>query len=220
MNLFDFLPVMRHLDVANHREKISRNRWDNAEYHNAIPGFSQVFEDLFDGNPEIYISRGELLDQNNHCDIAFLLKILMWGYPSGGIGHHGNTVHVRNILNERENINRILNLATTLNHDQIVELRAIPSLGLSTLSKVLYFTRKNFDKYPCLIFDSKIRRILNAHYFEDIQVGPVLHEEDPPIADYQRYLEIIHSFCGTHHISPAKVELFLFLMANLIPNEG
>ena len=86
----------------------------------------------------------------------------MWGYPTKGRGKN-----IENLLLP-ENFNLFLNKLQLLEEKpnldllDIQDLTKIKGLGLSTLSKILYFKRCNIESFPAMILDQRVINAINA----------------------------------------------------------
>jgi len=103
-------------------------------------------------------------------------------------------------------------------------------VGLSTLSKFLYFFQFKIEKHPCLIFDSRIIEVINdENGFTELQVltktGKITESNKGKITEsnkrkkYVAYLQLMEDLSLENKYDADKLELFLFSMGkNLKPS--
>ena len=82
-------------------------------------------------------------------------------------------------------------------------------IGLSTLSKILYFFRYKVGNLPCLIFDRRIIEVCNELVFSELS-GLVQITGLNKCNKYHLYLETIHRLAKANGYKPDQLELFLF----------
>lgn len=122
-----------------------------------------IFENAQNG--KIEISREDIFKEKDFE--KKLIMVLLWGYPTGGRGNNiADILYSRNELiprisdfieNHKKMINRkdFKNLFYTQNKNG-KKGKKIKGIGLSTMSKILYFFEIKIDNNPCLIYDSQI----------------------------------------------------------------
>jgi excisionase family DNA binding protein len=82
-------------------------------------------------------------------------------------------------------------------------------IGLSTLSKFLYFFGFTLEGYRCLILDSRIIEVLNAGTFVDLKTGKTISEWNK-FDCYIDYLQTMETVSKRNRCSVDQLELFLF----------
>ena len=141
---------------------------------------------------------------------AFLLTMI-WGFEDTGYG----TFRTNNYITNPEHIDRVKIALEAVGQNDIEkafkELKRIKGLGISYLSKVLFFATKGkgLTDY-CLVFDIRVARalvMLTAPAFVNdiINVMPSDKWED-----YRKYNEMIHNYASQYQVDADAIELFLF----------
>ncbi|MDP1973211.1 MAG: hypothetical protein Q8J87_09570, partial [Sediminibacterium sp.] len=86
-------------------------------------------------------------------------------------------------------------------------------IGLSTLSKLLYFFKIEINKKKCLIMDSRIVRILRKDNFTELNSLSKVNEHNS-INYYTDYLRVCTQLSNEYGYKPDQLELFLFMFGN------
>ncbi|MFZ4589374.1 MAG: hypothetical protein ACOYN6_00120 [Ignavibacteria bacterium] len=152
---------------------------------------------------EYYLSKANYLK-------PFLLTMI-WGFGNIGYGNH----RTNNFLNDKYNLNLIKTSLDAVKDNKVEkafnELMRIKGLGISYVSKVLYFASKGARlKEHCLIFDIRVAEslvklsTLNS-IFEIIKVYP-----SNKFRDYEKYNQLIHQLAKAYSLDADAIELFLF----------
>ena len=192
--------------------KYNTTRWTNlnAEFKYLIQDFNDkeiARQDVINAFKNYY--------QNNDIGVmrAFLLT-MVWGFADTGYGTH----RTNNYISSGENIVIIKNALDHINrNDQdslkkaFKELTKIKGLGVSYLTKILYFaTRaKNQDNYA-LIFDIRVAASLvklttPKEIFEIVNIGP-----SSKFKDYQNFNNLIHKLALDNKVEADQLEMYLF----------
>jgi len=161
----------------------------------------------------INISRYDLFNSTGNIE-EFFIKVLMWGYPTKGRGKN-----IDNLL-KATNFDKLISILTTsfqegtITIDEIKELLKIDGLGLSTLSKFLYFMRLKIDSLTTLILDQRVINALNSGKFSDpgIEKFALLKYENA-IDYYYEYLSFSHELANQINAAVDQLEMFLFEFA-------
>jgi hypothetical protein len=158
------------------------------------------------------ISRFELFHKYQNLEL-FIVKVLMWGYPTKGRGKN-----IDNLLNS-SNLIKLVNALAMFNTKESITISEIKELlklkigglGLSTLSKFLYFMRLRIGSYVALILDLRVISALNSGKYSD----PGIEKFEPlrydnALAHYEDYLIFINELAKNLEAEPDHVEMFLF----------
>lgn len=221
--------IIKAIPVRNHSVIVRKENWiKNDSLHTRLTrnnNFPNNNEDLLNilqtifkdaKNGQIEISRADILTED---DLEKkLIKILLWGYPTGGRKNN-----IANILNAREKL--IQNLKSILKgnnnitpteyanlyyEDNNKEQDRLMGLGLSTMSKILYFFKVKINNNPCLIFDSQIILSLQKNNIDEFKNVDWKRTDEK----YFEYLEIVNKLqkekLKNSKIKPESIELFLF----------
>lgn len=188
------------------------NRWTglNVDFRNLIQEFENkeiTRQDIIDAYNDYYS------DSSKNFMKAFLLTMI-WGFSDTGYGTH----RTNNYISNKENIEKIKNALNFINNNDqdslkyaFNELKKIKGLGVSYLTKVLYFaTRaKNQDNYA-LIFDirvaaSLIKLTTPKELFEIVNIGP-----SSKFVDYHKFNSLIHNLAKDNKVEADQLEMYLF----------
>jgi hypothetical protein len=180
--------------------------WLNEEYKSLIKSFENekitraqiitAFEDYY-------------LNSCNHI-MPFLLT-MVWGFAKSGYGNF----RTNNYLSRQENLERIKSAIDKVKDNKIEQafnsLNEIDGLGVSFISKVLYFASRaaKIEQYA-LIFDIRVANSLvqlttPKEVFEIVNVSP-----SNKYKDYKKYNDYIHSLASKYNLDAESIEMFLF----------
>lgn len=164
-----------------------------------------------------YVSRADVIKAYQgyyagHSDYlrAFLLTMI-WGFEDTGYG----TFRTNNYITNPEHTERIRTALEAVGQNDIEkafrELKRIKGLGISYISKVLFFATKamGLSEY-CLVFDIRVARSLvmlsaPAYVNDIITVMP-----SDKWKDYRKYNEMMYKLAEQYQLSAESIELFLF----------
>jgi hypothetical protein len=182
--------------------------WKNlsAEHKELVRDFENKMvsrADVVKAYEEYYAGIGDYLR-------AFLLTMI-WGFEDTGYG----TFRTNNYITSTAHTACIKTaLEAVAVHDiekAFRELKRIKGLGISYISKVLFFATKAIGMSDyCLVFDIRVSRalvMLTAPAFVNdiINVMPSDKWED-----YRKYNEMIHNYASQYQVDADAIELFLF----------
>ena len=199
----EYCDLIKQIPVYKQSAQIKKTTW---ERFSNTRWYSEELEHLIFGDQEtVEISRADIFAENDAR--TKVLKILMWGYPTGGRGNN-----IDDILNKAEELIQILlpvngkNLTKAETNKLIEKFAGIHGLGVSTWSKMLYFFRVSVDSKKCQIFDLKIVDSLNKKQF--CELGTEEWKQD--IMHYYQYIDLVDNLAKIMCVLPEQVELFLF----------
>jgi len=139
MRITDFERFIREIPYKYQSFDIKREFWENESQ-------PLLIDNIFGGKDQITLSRFDLFNSTYYLD-TFVIKVLMWGYPTKGRGNN-----IDNLLLP-ENFGQLLNILGKINRHgsimiyEIQDLLKIKGLGFSTLSKFLYFKKIKVESY-------------------------------------------------------------------------
>lgn len=215
--------LIKSLPVGGQFTKIKRdsqfwNRTDFFDDEKEVVKVVKVVKDVFDecsGDEKyINISRDDI--KNTSVTKKKIVKILMWGYPGGG-----QYDQVKNILQnmdvltnwlERIKDNNFDSVNNALPHAVLGNELKINGLGLSTISKLLYFFNVTIGDCPCQIYDGKVIDSLNKNH----QIDELSSRNNwrRTYDDYENYINLLSKLSENCEYSPDQIELFLFMINN------
>jgi hypothetical protein len=157
----------------------------------------------------IKISRADLFE---HCaagsPYAFYF-IVFWGYPRN---MRGNSF--ASILGAIKELSSGIQYQQSISVTELKELiRAFDGVGLSTLSKFLYFFRVQVGGLPSMILDSRIIEVLQNGLYEEL-LSLRKKSTYNQSAYYIEYLAEITKISQAEGYKPDQLELFLFQYGN------
>lgn len=216
--------IIKAIPVRNHSVIVRKENWikqnslisrltKKNNFPNNNNDLLDILQSIFKNaqNGQIEISREDIFKEE---DLEKkLIMILLWGYPTGGRGNN-----IANILNERDILIQNLKCIQKKNITQEEykklyysgEKVKLKKLGLSTMSKILYFFEVKIDKTPCLIFDTQILLSLQKNNIDEFKNVDWEQTDEK----YFEYLEILNripkEILNNSAIKPEAIELFLF----------
>jgi hypothetical protein len=114
------------------------------------------------------LSRRDVIEKlDSHVLASAVVLVLIWGYPRGVVGP-GNQDTVRATLLAAQKMSDEIAAAngdSTL--DTVVSNLSIPYVGISTLSKILYFSGLESQEGRALIYDQMVMRALHYYGFDE-----------------------------------------------------
>lgn len=221
--------IVKSIPVRNHSVIVRKENWikndslhtrltKNNQFQNNNDDLLNSLEKIFKNaqNGQIEISREDIFKEE---DLEKkLIMVLLWGYPTGGRGNNiADILYSRNELIPRisdfiENHEKMINSKDFKNlfytQNKNGEKREkIKGIGLSTMSKILYFFEIKIDNNPCLIYDSQIHLSLQRNQIDEFYDYPWKKN----YASFFHYLEVINKCSEEIKTEPDALELFLFL---------
>jgi len=209
MRIDDFAKLIEHLPTEVNSERIYEKNWK-------VQSQQEIVKNIFNNKDFVQISRNEIRSEVNNINV-FIIKTLMWGYPTKGRGNN-----IDNLLID-ESFKRISKLLLkykaleNITFDELVndfKINKIKGLGISTLSKFLYFLELKVENNPCLILDDRLIEIINSSSFEEINDLKGIKREYSlktySKTNYLDFLQSLNHIAKKLNVKPEKVEMFLF----------
>ena len=220
--------IIKSIPVRNHSVIVRKENWikndslhtrltKNNQFQNNNDDLLNTLKTIFINaqNGQIEISREDIFKEEHRE--KKLIMVLLWGYPTGGRGNNiADILYSRNELIPRisdfiENHEKMINskdfknLFYTQNKNG-EKGEKIKGIGLSTMSKILYFFEIKIDNNPCLIYDSQIHLSLQRNQIDEFYDYP--WKKNYP--SFFHYLEVINKCSEEIKTEPDALELFLF----------
>jgi len=159
------------------------------------------------------INRGQLLKHQKYNE-EFIVKVLMWGFPTGGRGNNIKQVLKSKSIKKLSEYLISENLEEEWESIVLNKNEKVPGLGISSLSKLLYFSRKRIQDYRCVILDKNVADVINHSKFDEFgnfRVNLYSNRKE----EYVRYLEKMDDISKKLELSsPDKLEMFLYCFGN------
>lgn len=201
MQLSDFKDLISAIPVCQHSVNVKKGKWN-------IHGQKATIQKIFGHLKVITISRNDLFKT---VDIdEFIVKTLMWGYPTGGRGNN-----ITKVL-EETNFRKLVKLLQQYRNDNVTleelkrDIKTIKGVNLSTMSKLLHFLKINVNDETALILDQKIINIISNNRF--VELHPLIGiKYNKAIDRYVEYLKTINQLATKIQVLADQIELFLFM---------
>lgn len=178
--------------------------------------FSQYCDVIFEIGA-VKLSRRDCFASVEQSFDEALYSIIFWGYPRN---MRGNSFS--NILKSLPMIRDALSVRRDLNEAEFQVLcRNLngTGLGLSTLSKLLYFFNFSFNGYPCLILDRRIIKVFENELFDELKQLSKINDFNK-VNEYASYLEIMQNTALLNDYKADQLEFFLFHFGNNLKSEN
>ena len=209
MKLSDYKNFIKLFPTENSGYKIKKQNWLGTNQ-------AKLIEEIFDNKTEIILTKEKI---KKETDLKlFIVKTLMWGYPTKGRGNN-----INNLLKESE-LKKIIFLFTTykklknVSFNQLIEdfkEYNIKGLGISTLSKFLHLLEIKVENYEAIILDDRIINILNENEFDELQNLKNISREYSlrkvkAKTNYLEYLKNLNTLAKKLDTKSENIEMFLF----------
>ncbi|SDW41387.1 hypothetical protein SAMN05444410_102243 [Hydrobacter penzbergensis] len=216
MELTAYKDLIKQIPYREHSFETKKEVWEGYQ-HNGH--FGQFYNETFNTDPTITISRGDVFNIASKDATSGIFSTILWGYPKGYT--RGNNMDILFPL-FLEQVEYLSNLLSTKKHITTGEmeqvLKTCKGIGLSTLSKLLYFFNVKLESHGCLIFDTRIIGVLNNNQFTEFNSLVNIREHNKE-RFYPDYLKICAELSAKHGYKPDQLELFLFLFGNNLKNQ-
>lgn len=203
MRIISFAEVIKNLPEDQHSFSIKKKNWTNIK---------DVIK-LFDENDSMNISRSDLFELGESSEVVskeFIIKVLMWGYPTAGRGRN-----IQNALAKIDDISEYLTSSkkNNINEEDLFHGTKLSGIGLSTLSKFLYFLKIKMKEYPTVILDLRLITMLRKAGFDELaNLKEITYSKGPKM--YYAYLKEISSISKKIGCSVGQLEMFLFIFGS------
>ena len=204
MLLFSYKELIKQLPYLEQSFEIKKENWKLEKY--VFSERLNAFLDTYFVEDTLRLSRWELFEFTRRDPFDAAIAIIMWGYPSGMRGDSFK-IFLKNIDCLKYRLLPDNNITDGKFKDLLLN---IPGIGLSTLSKFLYFFNNKLDGLNCLVLDSRIIEILNEKHFKEFTVLGDIKEYNKA-SKYFLYLNIIHEQANLLECKADQLELFLFM---------
>jgi hypothetical protein len=200
MRIIDFENFIREIPFRNQSFDIKKSIW---KCENQI----ELIEQIFDEKNQITLNRFDLINSSWNIE-EFIIKTLMWGYPTKGRGKN-----IDNLLKE-ENFKTLSKKLETYRESEITietlkEDLKIPGLGLSTLTKFTHFLNTKINGFKTVILDNQIIEAINTERFEELNSLKGIKYENA-VRKYVDYIKLIDKLSKQTRSEPDQIEMFLF----------
>lgn len=195
-----FPPLIRAIPVADHSIAVDAAFWQPKF---AAAGLTALWGAIFGRSPSIRISRSRLLSFAYPTPEQKCAEVFLWGYPTD----------MRGLISRLlPHLTRLAGLATSA-APWPDYFRAFPDgIGISTITKLAYFHRRNFGGIGALILD--LRLIESTGNWTEVTIRGLSYANAS--ARYLDYLKVMHAAAVDPLLacSPEQLELFLFALGD------
>lgn len=216
MKISDYKALISNLPVRHQKFTTKRNTWKNAE--EKIVWLKKLNNNLFGDNLTLSISRQDILETKNSREL--IIKAIYWGYPRGMRGNHFLNIleHIQLLETTLKKLNQIEKPNTGDFNQIAITFKGITGLGLSTYSKLLYFSQLSFNDNPCLILDKRLIDVFATKaYCEYQQLSGIRYNSAE--TKYLDFLSLTNKISKDLNIKGENIEQFLFIFGNNLKTE-
>ena len=207
MKISSFENLIRELPYNLQSFDISESNWK-------VDSQKKIVKKIFDDRASITLNRNDLVQSSNNIG-EFIIKTLMWGYPTKGRGNN-----INNIL-EKENFNNLVRILkgykdadVTLNELKN-DIKRIRGLGPSTMTKFTNFLNTRMEGKKAVILDLQVIKSINNGRFDEFKSLVGINERCQ-LSRYPEYLTIVDDLSRSLKVDPDQIEQFMFLFGNRI----
>ncbi|MBZ9652660.1 8-oxoguanine DNA glycosylase OGG fold protein [Psychroflexus montanilacus] len=206
LEIREFQKLIKELPYLKHSFDIKKKNWK-------VQSQQSLINEVFDANEVITLNRYDLKEAI-HFDLKlFILKTLMWGYPTKGRGNNLN-----NLLKDEKF--ELLTSTLYKYHESTItikqlseDIKSIPGLGLSTMSKFVYFLDARLDGHKTLILDNRIIQVINSDSYKELN-GLKGIRSGNAILKYPLYCETMDKLAQSIDVESDQIEMFLFMFGS------
>lgn len=210
VKISDYSKLINLLPVNHTSFKILKKNWRSNQ---------TLVGKIFNDKDHVIISKKDLKSEQAEINV-FIIKTLMWGYPTKGRGNN-----IENLINQNslDNIGKVLskykinphqtfqNIITDFYH---LKKEGVKGLGISTFSKFLYLLNVKIEGYDALILDDRIINIINENNFQELKCLFGIARDDAfkihSKNNYLEYLKIINKIAYDNNSKPENIEMFIY----------
>lgn len=187
---------------------ISRKNW--IRFFSSNP----LIDEVFGNNDIITITRKELYSINTNT-VLFIVKVLMWGYATGGRGNN-----VLKLLSEPNFSLLVSKLKNYRNNDLKIEqittdIKTVSGLAISTMTKFTHFMNTTVNGHKAIILDQQIMNTIELNRFKDLKKLLGIKPSNS-LQRYPDYIKIIDDLSKDLNAHPDQVEMFLFFFGRTL----
>ena len=217
MTLSRYTELIRCLPHLDQAFTTKRTNWPSDT--NTNPVFVKFCDQNF-VTEDFKLSRADLFEVCKHSFHKAIFSIIFWGYPRNMRGNNFDS-----ILKALPQIEDALAIPKDLSAEDFksvcIKLKNT-GVGLSTLSKFLYFFQFKLEGRRCLILDKRIMDVINyKDGFKELKDASLKDgiNENNKYRKYVVYLQLMEDLSSRNGYLPDQLEFFLFSMGmNLKPS--
>lgn len=202
MKLNQFSELINVLPFLNQSFDVKRDNWKTEDQ-------KELIDNVFRDKTKITLNRYDLFSSSWNTR-EFIIKTLMWGYPTKGRGNNINT------LLREENFKKLeITLKDYIEKEITLEkfindTESISGIGLSTMSKFAYFLKTKINGKSAIIFDQQIIDVIKAQKFDElINLKNINYSNS--LKNYFNYLEVMNNLADKLKLQVDQLEYFIFI---------
>ena len=203
VSIFEYKDFIRSFPYKKQSFLIERKNWGEITFHHLEKIFSTY------GNGEMVRLNREMLFEDAKSTEEFILKVLLWGYPTRGRGNNIEKLLEKENLEELKIILEKYKNNNVSTEELVKDVSKIKGLGISTVSKFLYFLNAKIDGFKALILDDQILNVINRKRILELNQLSSLKREKA-LKKYSEYLEKMSELSKELECEPDQIEIFLF----------
>lgn len=210
MELVNFTDLIKNLPFEEQSFETKRETWIREDYKgHAI--FDQYLKVTFKDNLKASFSRADLFHAATGVFSFAVFSIILWGYPRNMRGNSFVAVLEKvHLLEEKIQVSQNISVQE---FETLCKTLKGTGIGLSTLTKILYFFKITLNGCRCLIFDSRIIEVLQSGKFQELDTLKKITELNKN-KFYLNYLKLMAEIADKNGYSVDQLELFLFMFGN------
>lgn len=209
MELQNYKTLIQELPVRQQAFQTKKKTWEKKGFNDSF--VLELNKTLFE-NDLYFVSREDIFNTKNIQEL--IVKTIYWGYSSGMRHNYHNDIFDKTKelsyklleLKNKSNLNRkdFENLIIWIHSEDI------KGIGLSTLSKLLYFLEIKINETPCLILDSRLIDIFSKKQFQEFEsLGSITYNNAEK--HYLNYLKVMDEVSKSIDTDGENLEQFLFM---------
>jgi hypothetical protein len=210
MELAVYTDLIKQMPYRNQSFETKRKTWQ--PYANE-PEFSKFYQEALADKETITYSREELFSIAQADIYKAIFATILWGYPKGYTRGFNMATLFPKFLRQVDFLYNTLSIQTITSDNLKYIDGNCDGIGLSTLSKLLYFFNIKLGSNRCLIMDARVIDVLNKGTFTELGT-PWGISEYSRVRHYPKYLEVCTQLSKKHGYEPDQLELFLFMFGN------
>jgi hypothetical protein len=211
MDLATYTKLIKQLPYEDQAFETKSMTWE--PYRNERP-FTQFYQSILLNNDTVTFSRRELFSIAKKDPYTAVFATILWGYPKGYTRGFNMATLFPRFLSQVDFLAQCLSTKESITEDELkYMLGKCDGVGLSTLSKLLYFFGTRLNGHNCLIMDARIIRVLNNSQFRELSALSDINEQKGKHR-YADYLKECAQLSKKYRYKPDQLELFLFMFGN------
>ncbi len=215
MEIARYTQLIRQMPYEDQAFETQMATWKHFENHKLFRSF---YRQTFEKNETVSISRGDLFAIAKTDPYKAMFSIVLWGYPRGYTRGNNMKLLFPLFLEQVQYLSGRLQNQESITLDEVKQmLKTCKGVGLSTLSKLLYFFNIKVDGYRSLIMDARIISVLSNGRFAELNSLAGIREHNKE-EFYSEYLKLCTQLSKTNGYKQDQLELFLFIFGNNLNN--